>query len=357
MKKILIIEDNLHVRENTAEILELANYMVTTAENGRIGIDKAKKEKPDLILCDIMMPELNGYDVLDVLSKQNDTGSIPFVFLTAKTEKSDIRKGMNLGADDYLTKPFNEPELLEAIQCRLNKNAFLKKEFSKNIEGFNQFIDDASEYLNLESLAKDYNLVHYKKKDTLFMQGDAAHNLYFVQNGTIKTFQTTESGKDFVTGLYGNGDFIGQLSLLNTKGTYVEAATVLEDANIYEIPKADFIKLLYGSKVVSSKFISMVSNNLIEVQEKLMNMAFAPVRQRAAKALLALSDKGLLIDHENPGIRIAREDFAGIIGTATETAIRMLTEFKEEGLISIGNGRNIIIENKDRLLHISNFAD
>ncbi|HEU5146654.1 MAG TPA: response regulator, partial [Chryseosolibacter sp.] len=96
MKKILLIEDNPEVRENTSEILSLANYEVLVAENGKIGVDLAQRHKPDLIICDIMMPELDGYGVLHILSKNEQTAAIPFIFLTAKTEKSDIRKGMNL---------------------------------------------------------------------------------------------------------------------------------------------------------------------------------------------------------------------------------------------------------------------
>ena len=111
MKKILLIEDNPDVRENTSEILSLANYKVTVAENGKIGVELAQQDRPDLIICDIMMPELDGYGVLHILSKKPETANIPFIFLTAKTEKGDIRKGMNLGADDYLTKPFDDTEL------------------------------------------------------------------------------------------------------------------------------------------------------------------------------------------------------------------------------------------------------
>src|SRR6185436_13315255 len=101
MKKILLIEDNQDVRENTSEILQLANYIVFTAENGKVGVELAHQEKPDLIICDIMMPELDGYGVLHILNKTPDTATIPFIFLSAKSEKSDFRKGMNLGADDY----------------------------------------------------------------------------------------------------------------------------------------------------------------------------------------------------------------------------------------------------------------
>jgi CheY-like chemotaxis protein len=143
MKKILLIEDNLEVRENTAEILELANYEVTTAENGKIGVDMAIQNKPDLIICDIMMPQLDGYGVLHVLSRNKNTAGIPFIFLTAKTEKMDFRKGMNMGADDYLTKPFDEVELLDAIESRLRKREISNGEYAQTIDGVNEFITDA----------------------------------------------------------------------------------------------------------------------------------------------------------------------------------------------------------------------
>ena len=356
MKKVLFIEDDTVVRENTAELLELANYEVVTAANGKIGVDLARKTFPDIIVCDIMMPELDGYGVYEYLSQNHKTASIPFIFLTAKSEKSDFRKGMNLGADDYLTKPFEEDELIGAIECRLNKNNFLKKEFSKNIDGINQFFDEASEYLNLQALSKDRSLQIYKTKDRIFDEGNAAHHLYFIQSGNVKTYRTTETGKEFVTGMYGSGDFIGQLSLLGNTGLYIETAGVLEDAEVCAIPKTDFTKLLYGNKEVSNKFIGMISNSLITLQEHLVDMAFATVRQRTAKALLELDAKGMIKDEEHAGISIPREDFAGLIGTATETAIRMLTEFKHEGLIGVESNRRLVLLDRKGLETIAEFG-
>lgn len=356
MKKILLIEDNQDVRETTADILELENYKVTTAENGKIGVEKAKQFMPDVILCDIMMPVLDGYGVFDSLSKNAKTAGIPFIFLTAKSEKADMRKGMNMGADDYLTKPFEEGELLDAIKSRLKKNAFLKRKFSKNIEGINEFLKEASEYLDLEDLSKDRSLQKYKDKAVIFTEGSAAHQLYFVHSGTVKTYRTTESGKEFVTGLYRPGDFIGQLSLLGDNRNYIDTAAVLEEAEICEVPKTDFTKLLYGNIAVSKKFIGMISNNMIDLQDHLVDMAFASVRQRTAKALLELHHKGIIDDNTNSSIGIPRDDFAGIIGTATETAIRMLSEFKDEGLITMESTRKIVLLDKESLKQIAEFG-
>lgn len=357
MKKILLIEDNKDVCENTADILELSNYEVATAENGKIGVDKVRAVKPDLILCDIMMPVMDGYEVLEELSKDHETARIPFIFLTAKVDKSDFRKGMNLGADDYLTKPFEEHELLEAVTSRLKKADFLRKEFSKSIEGIHEFFQDATHYLNLEhiTITREYSPKRYNKKEFIFMEGDGANSLYFIESGTVKTYKSMETGKEFVTGLYKAGDFIGQLSLLNPKGTYLETAIAIENTEAYSIPKSNFIHLLYENKEVAHKFMDIISNNLIEVQEKLVNMAYASVRQRVAKALLDLYKKGIIKDLPNEGLDIPREDFAGMIGTATETAIRTLSDFKEEGLITMGRAKRIILLNKEALQHIVNF--
>ena len=156
MKKILIIEDNEDVRENTADLLKLAHYNVCTSADGASGIQKARSFIPDLIICDIMMPGLDGYQVLEALQANIKTAGIPFVFLSAKADKSDVRKGMNLGADDYLTKPFEEHELLEAINSRLKRHEFLQKEYSRNISGLNAFMEQAAAFLNLDYIERIY---------------------------------------------------------------------------------------------------------------------------------------------------------------------------------------------------------
>lgn len=123
MKKILVIEDEPEMRRNLATILRLENFQPLTAENGRVGLESVRTNKPDLILCDVMMPELDGYGVIAALRADAETVTIPFIFLTAKGEKPDIRAGMNLGADDYLTKPVAKADLLAAIRSRLERAA------------------------------------------------------------------------------------------------------------------------------------------------------------------------------------------------------------------------------------------
>ncbi|WP_420322002.1 response regulator [Flagellimonas sp.] len=359
MKKVLVIEDHKDVRENTMEILELANYAVIASENGKMGVQKAKDWLPDVIVSDIMMPEMDGYDVLKALSQDEQTAGIPFIFLTAKDEKRDLRKGMSLGADDYLFKPFEAQELLDAIRMRLKKSDFLQQKFSKTASGVNRFFKEASAYLGLDLLSNDRKLQEFKNREEIYQEGDAAHHLYFIQEGNVKVFRVTESGKEMVTGMYGKGDFIGQLSLLNREGTYLDTAIALEHAKVMSIPKEDFIHLVYKDKEVSGKFLDIISNNMIHLQEQLVDVAYSTVKQRTAKALLELHEKGFIKDkdRQREGVEILREDLAGMIGTAKETTIRAITDFREQGLVGVGKKRKLVLLNKNRLKRIADFGN
>ena len=121
MPTILLIEDNADIRENTGEILEMAGYTVLMAENGQAGVATALATRPDLVVCDIMMPVLDGYGVLQIFNQNPQLTGIPFIFLTAKTERADLRRGIELGADDYLTKPFDKAGLLSALAVRFHR--------------------------------------------------------------------------------------------------------------------------------------------------------------------------------------------------------------------------------------------
>lgn len=134
MAKILVIEDEELVRANIAELLDAEEHDVVTAENGFLGALWAQEHLPELIICDVMMPELNGYEVLETLSENADTAMIPFIFLTAMADKAEIRQGMTSGADDYLTKPFSRAELLEAVNTRLSKREIVQSQYKRERE-------------------------------------------------------------------------------------------------------------------------------------------------------------------------------------------------------------------------------
>ena len=350
MKKILLIEDNDEIRENTAEILELSNYKVITAENGKRGVELAMGNKPDLIVCDIMMPVLDGYGVLMTLQKNTDTQNIPFIFLTAKAERNDFRKGMELGADDYITKPFEGSELLNAIESRLRKTDLLKQELQTGVEGVDQLLF-ASGRETLKSLTEGRNIIKYKKKQQVYSEGNRPTRLFYVQKGKIKTFKTNEYGKELVIGLYNQGDFLGYTALL--EGTaYHETAEALEDSELAIIPREDFEQLVYSNKEIAQKFIKLLVKNVSEKENQLLGIAYNSLRKKVAEALVTLKTK-FKGSNENFSIDISRENLASIAGTATESLIRTLTDFRSEKIIDIVDG-NIKILNEKRLENLIN---
>ena len=341
MKKILIIEDNFDVRENLAEILELSNFDTITAENGKVGVEKALTENPDLILCDVMMPELDGYGVLNILGKKPATAEIPFIFLTAKAERSDFRKGMNLGADDYITKPFDQSELLDIIETRLKKSERIKKAFDGTTQGLTAFINEARGQKELEKLTQERVTKEYKKKEKIFQEGEHPKQLYFIASGKVKTYKTNEWGKEYITGVHQAGEFLGYLPLIK-ESPHIESAAAMEPTTISQIPRDDFFKMLHYNQNFAARFIKMLANNIEEQEEKLLSLAYNSIRKRVAEALVDLEKKKNQAG-DSGTISILREDLASIVGTAKESVIRTLTDFKNEGLIDIDHGAITIL--------------
>ena len=345
-KTILVIDDNKNIRENTTEILDLAGYRTLAAENGKMGVDLAVKEKPDVIVCDIMMPELDGYGVLHLLRKQEATANIPFIFLTAKIERSDFRKGMEMGADDFITKPFEEIELLNAVEIRLKKASILEQQYSPNQKGLTQFIHDVKNIGLIEQLSEQYEVLNFGKKQTLYMEGRKPRFLYFLISGKVKCFRSNDDGKEYITNLYSDGDFIGYTSLIEDIN-YDDSASILEESDIMQIPKEDFLQMIFSDINIAGKFIHIMANNVKEKEERLLNLAYSSLRKRIARALVDIMSKFNLEEQKNP-IEISREDIAQYVGTATESLIRTLSDFKAEKHIDIKNGK-IIVNNLEKL--------
>jgi DNA-binding response OmpR family regulator len=352
MKKILLIEDNDDIRSNTAEILELSNYKVIVAENGKIGIEKAIEHKPDLIICDIMMPVLDGYGVLHAVHKNDSIKNTPFIFLTAKTERSDFRKGMELGADDYISKPFDGTELLNAVDSRLKKLELLKQEFSPGLSGLSDLMQATFGKNALQSLTEDRNVNKYKRKQVIYTEGNHPNRLYYVIKGKVKTFKTNEDGKELVTDLFSPGDFLGHIALL--AGTiYQDTAEALEETDVAIIPREDFDELVNKNAEVTKKFIQLLAKNIFEKETQLLGLAYNSLRKKVADAILLLQKKYQDDKEENFAIDISRENLATIAGTATESLIRTLSDFRSEKLIDIQEGR-INILNKRKLESLFN---
>ncbi len=351
MKQVLLIEDDTTLRENTAELLELENYKVITASNGKEGLDLAKKELPDVIVCDIMMPKLDGYGVLAGLSKLEKTKYIPFIFLSAKTERKDVRKGMNLGADDYITKPFEEEELLTAIESRLAKAAILKDQrsvhTSKIISRNNDSIKTLEELK--EFIIGNKKIRTYKSGEVIYDEGNHANNIYLLKSGVIKSHKIDEFGKELITKIFKADEFFGYTSLTENI-PYLESATAMEKAEVVAISKDDLKKMLKQNHKLTLEFIQLLADNLIEFKEQLLQMAYGSVKKKTASTILQFAEK---IPSKSEGtIKISRSDLASVAGIATESLIRTLSSLKKDGLIDI-EGRNITVLDVEKLKRVN----
>lgn len=347
MKKVLLIEDDAVLRGNTAELLEILDYEVITAANGKIGLEKARHEHPDVIVCDIMMPELDGYDVLEALSNNEQTKLIPFIFLSAKTERQDVRKGMNLGADDYITKPFSEDELVSAIESRLAKVAILK-EFKENKEsqtvekntGDIKTLNDLRVYFETHG-----NSHNFQQGDVIYNEGQNSNYIYLIHNGVVKCHRFDEQGKELTTALYKNADIFGYTSFIQNI-PYQETSTALRNVELLGISKDQLKLVLDANQNVTLELIQLLTDDLQSVKDQLLQMAYSSVKKKTASTILKFAEK--LNRKPEDAIKISRGDLASVAGIATETLIRCLSDFKKDGLIEI-DGRNIRILNLHKL--------
>ncbi|MDQ6904648.1 MAG: response regulator, partial [Bacteroidota bacterium] len=348
MKTILIIEDNADILSNIAEILELAGYKVVTALNGKLGVEAAIENNPDLVICDVMMPLLDGYGVLHILQNNNQLQHAPFIFLSAKNEMTELRKGMDLGADDYVTKPFDATELLNVVETRLKKADLLKSDLPDNgLQGLNQLVELYAGTETFKKLSENRKIIIYKKKQIIYSEGNNPNRLFYILKGKVKTFKTHADGKDFTLELYGEKDYFGYVAMLE-ETVYKESAEAMVDCEIAVIPREEFELLVYKDKQVAKKFLMMLANNITEKENKLISQAYNSLRQKVAGALLTLMYKYRKNNDQQFLINITRENLATIAGTATESLIRTLTDFRNEKLIDIKDG-NIVILNEAKL--------
>jgi len=348
MKKILLIEDNADIRDNAAEILELSNYTVITAANGKKGLEMALQQRPDLIICDIMMPELDGYGVLHAVQKHESIKNTPFIFLTAKTERSDFRKGMELGADDFISKPFDGTELLNAVEGRLRKMDALKHDLNLNAGSVAPVFDVEA----LKHFTEGRNINKYKKKQTIYTEGNHPNRLYYVVKGKIKAFRGNDDGKELVTDLFSPGDFFGYVALLE-ETPYRDTTEALEESEVAVIPREEFIDLMHTNLTVAKKFIRMLAGNIAQKESQLLALAYNSLRKKVADALLKMQKKYEGAKDNKFVIDISRDSLAAIAGTATESLIRTLGDFRSERLIDITDGCIAII-NRQKLESLVN---
>ena len=350
MKTILLIEDDTALRENTAELLELSGYKVSTAPNGKIGIEKAISEIPNVIICDIMMPEIDGYGVLEAMVSNEKTTHIPFIFLSAKTEHKEVRRGMDMGADDYLTKPFDEEELLSAVESRLAKASILEMS-RKELQNDTSVDDDSPKNLNQlkNYFCDEGEIAQYKKGENIYQKGDHSNSLFLILKGVVKTHTMDDNAKELITGLYKADDFLGFTSF-DDNIPYTETATAVEGVELVGLSKTYVLDILRKSQDVSLELMNLLTDNLSEIKLQLVRMAYSSVRKKTASTIIQFVE--IMNKNHDAPLRISRNDLATTAGIATESLIRTLSDFKKDGIIEI-EGRDIRIVDLESLRDIN----
>ena len=344
---ILVIDDMRDVRENISELLELSGYHVLQAEDGYEGIRKAKRHAPELILCDIMMPGIDGYGVAEILARQEETKHIPFIYLTAKAEPADFKKGLQKGAVDYITKPFESDELIESISLRIRQTASNKPVQASDVDWQNwvdYLMTDAPLDRDGEPLAE----VHLSAEATLFEQDDQANCLYFIKSGSVRSEYTDAAGRTLCFHLSRAGDFAGW-SMGFQQGAYPHTAVAMTPCKAIRIPMSHIQTMLLEQPSMAltwGQLHQQVHSNLVD---DMMGILYGNARENVARVLLRFAEW----NGETWTVIMPRETLAKSIGVAYETVIRTISQFKNEGWVS-ARGRRITLTNRDALLDLLN---
>jgi len=349
MKIILIIEDIVEVNENLCEILKLSGYEVVSAFDGIKGIELANSVLPDLILCDVMMPHLDGYGVLKILSQNERTAHIPLIFLTAKSEMQDLRKGMSLGAADYILKPFDDADLLQSIAVRLAKNnpSSGKSNLLKHgIDGLG--IDKRLSELK-KAWTDKYETRFYEAKSNIYSSDGLPRHVLFITKGIVRIQKTNNIGKRITIALLNADTLCGEYAVIQNK-PHLQDANASTACEIIHIPIADFIDLLQKDSTFTMYCYSNAILRTEEMNRAYLEMAYSSVRRKVAISLIRYARAYYNNTLEDGlSIYLPREELAELVGSAKETIIRTLSDFRTEGLIEINN-HNIILSDVEGLL-------
>lgn len=331
---VLVIENDLETAEFVSKLLRLEGYNVRVELTGRSGLGIIDWLKPDLILCDICLPEIDGYGVLHILNKDPMTARIPFIFLAGAITVDDFRKGMNLGADDYICKPLDCVNLLSAIEARLKKYELIRNNFDGSQHRFLDRYDQEMRPKELSDLFEGGLRRHFSKKEYLFTVGDPQHFLYFIKDGEVKVSNLHESGKEMIYRIVGNQQLVGYESL--SIGTvHTEDAVALAATEVSLVKKEDFFQLLYGNRVIAKWLINSLSIDLIHVEKRLINLAYQSVREKVAAALVQVYEHQRLVLKESLLVSLSRKHLAAMVGIALESLNRTILDFKKEGVLEI----------------------
>ena len=288
-----------------------------------------------------MMPELDGFGLLKILRNRSETQMIPLIFLTAKVEPEDMRKGMGLGADDYLMKPFDDTELLGAVEMRLKKREVeLRKSLSYKSEVTNLRSGKREEKKLLE-LIECGETAEREEGTELWREGQHPKGLFYIRSGYVKLYRRHSNGKIFIIDFCGPDTFVGMGSLL-TNQVYKTTAELDDLSEIVFIPKEIVTQKIFDERDIAVYFMSMAWEKANRLEDRALDYAYSSVRRRVAMALLQQNKQ-----HNSTTIQISRDDLAALAGTAKETTIRTLSDLKNEGVIEVvGRAIKILLPEK-----------
>ncbi|MEL7160969.1 MAG: response regulator, partial [Bacteroidota bacterium] len=326
------------------EILEIHGYAVRLTPNGLTGVKEAIQNPPDLILCDVMMPALDGYGVLNLLQENERTASVPFVFITARSEKEDLRRGMNLGADDYITKPFYLDELIRVIETRLEKAAKILEHTIPAHESILHLSDPARGHQHLEeAFNEDGRERLFDEGQTIVREGEFPHFIYRVNEGNVHLVRSHEYGRDYIVAELGSGEIFGISTFLEEIPFHYSAKVASHGAKCQLLPRESLLKLLNTDRTVTEALMRLLASRMMKNSDRLVNQAYDSVRRRTALILCDLWEKYA----ERP-VELSRDELAQMVGATKESVIRALSDFKQEGFIKV-EGRLIYLLVPDAL--------
>lgn len=349
MKRILIIENDIDLLSGYTEILNHNGFEVIAALYGDVGINEAITKTPDLILSNTSVPHIDGFGVLSVLSKNSATAHIPFIFVNPTAKLANLRKGMELGADDFVMHPFKNNELIKAVEMRFNK-AKLRLHHSEKFTDLRENLYPVENGIeHLDGILLQSNLRKLKKKQTLYCEGDYCQGIYFLKEGCIKTFKINSDGRQLITNIYNSNSFIG-LGYLMIDGPLHENAEAIEYSTVYFIAKKTILDILKKDIRLNHYIIKLLSNDLAHKKSRLVELAYESVSKRLTKLIIRLNKESLSLNK----VEVSRDELAGLAGIASETVSRMLGNFRQLGLIE-REGNLISITDYEGLSKRSNF--
>ena len=348
MKRILLIGDQPAGDKNIMEILGLANFDVLATQlppkSGAIEF----AAPPDLVICELADPQSDVQDTLRQLLKQTAPYQVPLIVLTGDAGKANTRRIMQLGADDFLVKPFEGIELLRAVDACLDKHQRrLHPLPDPSALAGSPTVDPSIPWRPANREPQEF-----KKKEMLYSEGQRAAHAWYIVDGKIKTYLLHSDGKELITSIKGPGECVGYTAVIGG-GVHTDNAQSIEDATLIGIPCQEFLSLLRSDPAFAHQLVHWIAQNAGDKEAGLLNFAYSSLRKKVANGILRLAGEQ---DRKQKGKRyltISRENLAAFVGSAPESLTRTLGDFRKEGLIGIADGR-IWLLNEEKLRNLLN---